>query len=106
MHSRDELDMGLLMSTAMADPDVQANPKGVPPFAQQLVKEIPRTAPDILDRIAALPDETEFLRENRDFIQRSVGCQVEIVPADAPDLDDPGNKARHAVPGRVAIYVE
>ena len=106
MHSRDELDMGPLMSAAMADPAVQANPKGVPPFAQQLVKDIPRTAPDILDRIAALPDEAEFLLENRDFIQRSVGCQVEIVPADAPDLDDPGNKARHAVPGRVAIYVE
>jgi len=106
MHSRGELDMGPLMKDAMKDPDVRANPKAVPPFAQQLVRDMPRTSPDILDRIAALPDEADFLRENKDFIQREIGCPIEVVPADAPELDDPGNKSRQAIPGRVAIYVE
>jgi leucyl-tRNA synthetase len=106
MHSRGELDMSPLMKEAMTDPDVRANSKAVPPFAQQLVKDLPRTAPDILDRIEALPDEAGFLLENREFIEREIGAPLEVVPADAPDLEDPANKARQAVPGRVAIYVE
>jgi leucyl-tRNA synthetase len=106
MHSQGELDMGPLMKGAMSDPAVRANSKAVPPFAQQLVKDVPRTSPDVLERIASLPDEGEFLVENKDFIEREVGCPLEVVSADAPDLEDPGNKARQAVPGRVAIYVE
>ncbi|UCC94261.1 MAG: leucine--tRNA ligase [Thermoplasmata archaeon] len=106
MASRDELDMGPLMKGAMADPAVRANSKAVPPFAQQLVRDIPRTSSDVLERIASLPDETEFLLENKDFIEREVGCPVDVVAADDPDLEDPGNKAKQAVPGRVAIYVE
>jgi leucyl-tRNA synthetase len=106
MHSRQNLDMSPLMNAAMADPEARANSKAVPPFAQQLVKDIPRTSPDVLERIASLPDEVDFLLENKDFIEREVGCPVEVVAADAPDLKDPGNKARQAVPGRVAIYVE
>ena len=106
MHSEGGLDMGHLMKAAMADPAARANTKAVPPFAQQLVKDLPRTSPDVLDRIAALPDEAEFLDENREFISREFGCAIEVAPVDSPDLEDPGNKARLAVPGRVAIYVE
>jgi leucyl-tRNA synthetase len=106
MQSEGHLDMGGLMKAAMVDPAVRSNSKAVPPFAQQLVSDLPRTSPGILDRISSLPDEAGFLRENLDFIEREVGCPVHVMPADAPDLEDPGNKARQAVPGRVAIYVE
>jgi len=102
----DELEMGNLMKRAMADGEVRKNAKAAPPFAQQLATELPRTAQEVLQRISDLPDEAGFLLENREFIEREVGCTVDIEPADAPDLEDPGNKARQAVPGRVAIYVE
>ena len=106
LHKEGGLDMGPLMNRAMADADVKAHSKTVPPFAQKLVKELPRTSPDILERILALQDEAAFLEENRAFLEHEVGSSVEIVIADSPDLVDPANKARHAVPGRVAIYVE
>lgn len=106
MQSDGSLDMGALMKEAMAHPAVRANSKAVPSFAQQLVADMPRTSPDILERVTSLPDEAGFLDENRDFIEREVGCPVHVMSADSPDLEDPGNKARQAVPGRVAIYVE
>ncbi|NIP34452.1 MAG: hypothetical protein GWN12_05790 [Thermoplasmata archaeon] len=106
MQAEGRLDMSILMKEVMADPDVRAHSKAVPPFAQQLVNDLPRTSIDILERISSLPDEADFLLENKDFIEREVGCPVDVVHADDPDLEDPGNKARQAVPGRVAIYVE
>jgi leucyl-tRNA synthetase len=106
LHSKGELDMGTLMNEVMADEAVRANSKAVPPFAQELVKELPRTSHEVLERIASLTDEADFLLENKTFIEREVGSPIEVVPADAPDMEDPGNKARQAVPGRVAIYVE
>ncbi len=106
LHKEGELDMGPLMDRAMADADVRPHSKAVPPFAQQLVKELPRTSPDILERIQALMDEVDFLEENRAFLEQEIGSSVEIGAADSPDVVDPANKARQAVPGRVAIYVE
>jgi len=106
LNAKEELDMGILMKVAMSDPDIQPHSKAVPPFAQQLIKEIPRTGPDMIDRIGALPDEDVFLEENRLFLEEQTGASMVIVTADAPDLVDPVNKARQAVPGRVAIYVE
>jgi leucyl-tRNA synthetase len=106
MQAEGKLDMSGLMKAAMADPEVRGNSKLVPPFAQQLVTDIPRTSPEVLERISALDDETAFLMENRDFIEREVGCTVQVASADDPELDDPANKARQAIPARVAIYVE
>ena len=106
LHSRGELDMGPLMNAAMADEAVRANKKAVPPYAQQLVKEFPRTAMDTLERISSLDDEDEFLEENKDFLEREVGCRIVVQSTDSDSLEDPGNKARQAIPGRVAIYVE
>ncbi|MCK4971164.1 MAG: class I tRNA ligase family protein, partial [Thermoplasmata archaeon] len=106
LDAREELEMGTLMKAAMSDPEVRPHSKAVPPFAQQLIKELPRTGPDVIERIAALPDEDVFLEENRPFLEEQTGASMIIVQADAPELVDPANKARQAIPGRVAIYVE
>jgi leucyl-tRNA synthetase len=106
LHETKGLDMSTLMKAAMADPSVRAAAKAVPPFAQSLAQEIPRTGSDVLDRISSLTDEVEFLKENVAFLEREVGSSVVIQDADDPELVDPGNKARHAVPGRVAIFIE
>ncbi len=106
LNGKEELDMGTLMKVAMSDLEIQPHSKAVPPFAQQLIKEIPRTGPDMIDRIGALQDENVFLEENIPFLEEQTGASIVIVTADAPDLVDPVNKARQAVPGRVAIYVE
>jgi leucyl-tRNA synthetase len=83
LHSRGELDMGALMGAAMADEAVRTNKKDVPPFAQKLVMELPRTAPETVDRISSLEDEDEFLKENREFLEREIGCRVEVQSADS-----------------------
>jgi leucyl-tRNA synthetase len=106
LHQRSELDMGTLMKAVMADAEVHPHSKVVPPFAQSLAEELPRTSQDVLQRISDLADEEEFLLENKGFLEKEAGCTIEVQRADDTDLVDPGNKARQAIPGRVAIYIE
>jgi leucyl-tRNA synthetase len=106
LQARGELDMGGLMKASMAKEEVRPHSKAVPPYAQQLANDLPRTGPDVLDRIERLTDEVDFLKENQDFLEKEVGAPVRIQTVDDPELFDPGNKSRQALPGRVAIYVE
>jgi leucyl-tRNA synthetase len=100
------LEMPGLMKEAMADPEIRTHSKEAPNYAQMLVKDLPRTKEEDLERISTLGEEASYLEENRDFLERELGCEVAVSSADDPDAPDSGNKARQALPGRVAIYVE
>jgi leucyl-tRNA synthetase len=106
MRPEGKLDMGALMKESMADPAVKAHAKAVPAYAQQLVKELPRMAADEAAGPLEVGDEAAYLAENAGFIAREIGCEVAVQSADAQGLVDPGNKAKAAVPGRIAIFVE
>jgi leucyl-tRNA synthetase len=106
MRPEGKLDMGALMKESMADPAVKAHAKAVPAYAQQLVKELPRMAADEAAGPLEVGDEAAYLAQNAGFIAREIGCEVAVQSADAQGLVDPGNKAKAAVPGRIAIFVE
>jgi len=106
MRPEGKLDMGALMKESMADTAVKAHAKAVPAYAQQLVKELPRMAADEAAGPLEVGDEAAYLAQNAGFIAREIGCEVAVQSADAQGLVDPGNKAKAAVPGRIAIFVE
>ena len=51
-------------------------------------------------------DETGHLINAAEFISQDIGVTVEVLNADSEGIYDPQNKARTAIPGRPAIYIE
>ena len=50
-------------------------------------------------------DEKDLLKESASFLEKEIGCPVEIQSADSPEYD-PQKKSRFAEPLRPAIYIE
>lgn len=98
--SKGELNVGSLMKAAMADPEIKAHGKEAPKYGQKLVKGAHTLSIDPL-----LLDELETLEREIGYLERVLGCKVEVRSADDPG-EDPMNKARNAEPGRPAIYIE
>ena len=103
--SEGRLDMGGLMKSSMALPEVRPHAKAVGTFAQQLLKDLTLVGGGD-GAGAARVDERAYLSENGGYLSAELGCEVVVQAADDPGLVDPGNKARAALPGRVAIFVE
>lgn len=95
-----ELNVGSLMKTAMADPEIKAHGKEAPKFGQKLVKGAHTLSNDPL-----LLNEQETLEREIEYLERALGCTVEVRSADDPGID-PMNKSRNAEPGRPAIFIE
>jgi len=89
----------------MALPEVRPHAKAVGTFAQQLLKDLTLVGGGD-GAGAARVDERAYLSENGGYLSAELGCEVVVQAADDPGLVDPGNKARAALPGRVAIFVE
>ncbi len=100
------LEMSALMKQVMSRAEVRPHSKAVPGYAQQLIKDMPRLAAGGAAQTGAAVDEVAYLASNSDFLARELACEVVVQAADDPALVDPANKARAALPGRVAIYVE
>jgi leucyl-tRNA synthetase len=95
-----KLDMGMLMKTAMAQPNVANHKKDVSKYAQKLAKEVHSLTADALNL-----DEFQTLSQEKAFLQNALGVDVEVRSADEPSTD-PMGKSKHAEPGRPAIYIE
>ncbi len=105
LRSEGRLEMGGLMRESMSMAEVRPHSKAASAFAQQLLRDLPRVGAGEAD-VGVKVEETAYLAENRGYLAQELGCEITVQAADDPGLVDPGDKARAALPGRVAIYVE
>ena len=94
------LDVGSIMKTAMALPEVAAHKKEAPKYAQRLMKGAHALNADPLQI-----DELATLSRERRYLEKTFGCPVDVLSADEPG-EDPMGKSRNAEPGRPAIFIE
>jgi hypothetical protein len=60
----------------------------------------------IEQKLAAHFDELTALKTAIPFIENTFSTTVEVYEADDPERYDPMKKAKSAIPGRAAIYIE
>ena len=100
------LDVGTLIKTLMANPDLKRFGKDIPKFVQKIVPEFKSGGADRYEIFAGPGlDEQALLKESASFLEKEIGCPVEIYSADSPAYD-PEKKSRFAEPLRPAIYIE
>ncbi|HII05889.1 MAG TPA: leucine--tRNA ligase [Methanotrichaceae archaeon] len=95
-----DLNVGSIMKTAMALPEVAAHKKEAPKYAQRLMKGAHALNSDPLSI-----DEFETLSREKRYLEKTFGCKVEVYSADEPG-EDPMGKSKNAEPGRPAIFIE
>jgi len=94
------LDVGSIMKTAMALPEVASHKKEAPKYGQRLMKGAHALNSDPLKI-----DEFATLSRERRYLEKTFGCPVNVLSADEPG-EDPMGKSRNAEPGRPAIFIE
>jgi len=97
------------MNEIMANPDVKQNAKEASKYVQKLLTDIRKMTPQDIERATVKINEDEYLANAKSFIETEFNTKFEIYSADKvqPNREeDPGNKARFAMPLRPAIYVE
>jgi leucyl-tRNA synthetase len=99
------IDIGRLVKAAMASAPPEAK-KEIPAFAKEVAAEFARTPVEGRSGSYPLIDELEALERARRFFSDQFGCEVQVFSADDPARVDPRGRARHAKPGRPAVYVE
>ncbi len=106
MQKDGNLNVGTLIKTLMANPDMRRYGKEIPKFVQKLVPDVTMMNSDTLELLCCFDlNEESILDEAIAFIESEIGCTVKVYSADKPEYD-PQNKARFAVPMRPAIYLE
>ncbi|MFA6952722.1 MAG: leucine--tRNA ligase [Candidatus Methanomethylophilaceae archaeon] len=105
MMEEGKLDIPSLTKKCMADENMRKNGKAVSEFAKKTATEFMRSTADAKRPIVEL-DETALLRSCEEFLSDELGTKVRVYSADEPDLYDPQKKAKVAVPGRPAIFIE
>ena len=101
----EEADVGRLMKEAMPSLPPEAR-REAPAFAKAVLSEVGRMSDEERRRLSVRVDELSVLRAAADFLRNQFGCQVSVFSADDPDRTDPKNRAKHARPGRPAVYIE
>jgi len=90
----------------MANPDLKRFGKEIPKFVQKIVPEFKSGGAKRYETFAYLGlDEQALLKESASFLEKEIGCPIEIQNADSPEYD-PQKKSRFAEPLRPAIYIE
>ncbi|HOA67970.1 MAG TPA: leucine--tRNA ligase [Methanosarcina thermophila] len=106
MQREDSLEVGNLIKTLMSNPDLKRFGKEIPKFVQKLVSEFKSGGADRYEVFAGSElDEQALLKESASFLEKEIGCPVEVHCADSPAFD-PEKKSRFAEPLRPAIYIE
>jgi len=100
------LEVGILIKALMANPDLKRFGKDIPKFVQKIIPEFKSGGADRYEIFAGPGlDEHALLKESASFLEKEIGCPVEIYSADSPAYD-PEKKSRFAEPLRPAIYIE
>jgi len=101
-----QVDMGGLIKSCMADPDVKRNAKAVPPFAKEVAELMRKSGEKERERFATALPETDIIQNNLKFLETEYGFPMEVYSADDRGFADPANKSRAARPHRPAIYLD
>jgi len=99
------VDIGGLIKEFMPRVPPEAK-KAAPAFAKSLAEEVSRMSSEERSRASASIDELSVLSAAKGFLEGQFGCEVLVFSADDPTRNDPKNRAKHAKPGRPAVYVE
>jgi leucyl-tRNA synthetase len=100
------LEVGSLIKTLMADSELKRFGKDIPKYVQKIVPEFKSGGAEKYEIFAGAElDEQALLKEASSFLEKEIGCPVEIHSADSPAYD-PEKKSRFAEPLRPAIYIE
>jgi len=94
-----------LTKACMSDEAIKKNGKAASELAKKVAVDFARSSADS-KRPLFETDEFALLSGAKDFLADETGLPVEIMDADAEGIYDPQNKARAAVPGRPAIFLE
>ena len=100
------LNMGKLMKTIMANPELKKQAKQVSKYAGKLIGEIKKLSDKDISYYTTDIDENQYLKDAQSFFELTFNCSLELYAADDASIDDPQQKARFAEPRRPAIYVE
>ncbi|MGI6009258.1 MAG: leucine--tRNA ligase, partial [Methanomethylophilus sp.] len=100
-----ELSIPALTKKCMADENLRKMGKAVSEFAKKIAVDILRSNVEDKKALAGL-DEEALLKSAAAFIASETGMETEVFGADEESRYDPSGKARVAVPGRPAIYLE
>ncbi|MDR1404367.1 MAG: leucine--tRNA ligase [Candidatus Methanoplasma sp.] len=98
-------DIPALTKRCMADENMRKNGKAVSEFVKKVVTDLARSSSESKIRMASI-DEYLILASAKDFLREELGAEIDVFSADSPEIYDPQNKSRAAVPGRPAIYLE
>ena len=94
-----------LTKACMAREDLRKNGKAVSSLAQKVAVEYQRST--VEQKVPVVDtDETALFLSAAEFLSEENGAPVEVYCADAEGIYDPQGKAKAALPGRPAIYLE
>jgi leucyl-tRNA synthetase len=100
------LEVGTLIKKLMANPEFKCFGKEIPKFVQKIIPEFKSGSVDRYEIFTGPGiDEYALLKESISFLEKEIGCSVEVYSADSPAFD-PEKKSRFAEPLRPAIYIE
>ncbi|HIH00494.1 TPA: leucine--tRNA ligase [Thermoplasmata archaeon] len=99
------VDIGSLIKETMASAPQEAR-KEIPAFAKEVANEVSRMPESERKSPRLAVDELGALERAGQFFSGQFGCEVLVFSADDPSRVDPKGRARHARPGRPAVYVE
>lgn len=104
------VDIKSLMQKCMEESAIRSRGKDAQKYIQKVAGDIRGSSIDaVLKYLEADLDEKAILKEAKPFLERELGCPVEIFGAEETDAEnayDPEKKSRFAEPGRPAIYIE
>jgi len=95
------INMGTAMKVAMSDPEIRKYGKQV----QQIVQKIVKNRKLIPQKVISREDEVAILEEARDYLEKELGCEIEITNEE--DVKEPSekNKAKQALPLKPGIII-
>lgn len=100
-----KLDIPTLTKQCMADENLRKNGKAVTEFVKKVVTDLTRSSSE-QKRMIIDTNEYDLLSSATDFLKEELDAEVKVFSADDEGIYDPQNKAKAAVPGRPAIYLE
>ncbi|MDD4185329.1 MAG: leucine--tRNA ligase [Candidatus Methanomethylophilaceae archaeon] len=105
LQEKGELSIPSLTKACMSDPDIKVHGKAASDMARKTAEDMMRLPAGSM-RPMFESDERAHLAAAAGFLSKEMGLEAEVYSSDEEGRYDPGDKARMAVPGRPAIYLE
>jgi leucyl-tRNA synthetase len=96
-----------IMKAIFQNPEIKKHGKQAAKLVQKLLPTAKTLSSEMIEqKLAAHFDELTALKTAIPFIENTFSTTVEVYEADDPERYDPMKKAKSAIPGRAAIYIE